>query len=84
MKSYLMEFFNNETDVEDRVFQKQVINCAEQMFVDVARHTSTANSISYYFRLDPSISDSKAGLFYSKLDGGNEFISLEPTDFITL
>lgn len=80
MKSYLMEFFNNETDVEDRVFQKQVINRAEQMFVDVARHTSTANSISYYFRLDPSISDSKAGLFYSKLDGGNEFISLEPTD----
>ena len=80
MKSYLMEFFNSETDVKDRELQKKVIKSAEQMFVDVTRHTSTANSISYYFRLDPSISDSKSGLFYSKLDGGNEFISLEPTD----
>lgn len=80
MKSYLMEFFNSETDIEDKELQKKVIKSAEQMFVDVARHTSTENSISYYFRLDPSISDSKAGLFYSKLDGGNEFIPLEPTD----
>ena len=49
-------------------------------FSIISVYFSSENSISYYFRLDPSISDSKAGLFYSKLDGGNEFIPLEPTD----
>lgn len=80
MKSYLMEFFDSEADVEDRDLQQKAIKSAEQMFNDVAKHTSTKDAISYYFRLDPAISDSKSGLFYSKLDGGNEFIALEPTD----
>lgn len=80
MASYLMEFFDSEEDVTDRELQKEVIKSAELMFVDVAKHTSTADAVSYYFRFDPAIADSRAGLFYSKLDGGDEFISLAPTD----
>jgi hypothetical protein len=80
MESYLMKLFDSEADIEDKDIQKQVIESANQLFADVVNHIGTADSISYYFRFDPSISDSKSGLFYSKLDGGNEFISLEPTD----
>ena len=80
MEGYLMDFFQNEADVEDKELQKTVIESADEMFVDVVKHTSTAGAVSYYFRFDPIISDSKAGLFYCKLDGSNEFVSLEPTD----
>lgn len=80
MESYLMEFFTSEADVENRELQEKVIKSADLMFIDVAKHTSTAGAVSYYFRLDPSISDSKSGLFYSKINGSDEFVSLEPTD----
>ena len=50
------------------------------MFHDVIKHTSNSGAIAYYFRLNPTISDSKAGLFYSKLNGSDEFLALEPTD----
>lgn len=80
MESYLMDFFSSKTDIENSDIQKQVIEKADQMFVDVANHTSTSGAIAYYFRFDPSISDGRCGLFYSKLNGGSEFVSLEPTD----
>ena len=80
MESYLMEFYTSEADVKNPELQEKVIKSADLMFVDVAKHTSTAGAVSYYFRLDPSIAGSKAGLFYSKLNGSDEFISLEPTD----
>ena len=80
MESYLMDFFESEADVEDRAFQEKVIKSAEQMFVDVIKHTSNSGAIAYYFRLNPEISHSTAGLFYSKLSGGDEFFALEPTD----
>ena len=80
MESYLMDFFTSKADIIDRSLQEKVIKNADQMFVDVANHTSTSGAIAYYFRFDPSISDGKSGLFYSKLDGSDEFLSLEPTD----
>ena len=80
MEGYLMDFFKNGADIEDKDLQKKVIESADKMFVDVVKHTSTAGAVSYYFRLDPTISDSKAGLFYSKVDGSKEFVSFEPTD----
>ncbi len=80
MEGYLMDFFKNGADIEDKDLQKKVIESADKMFVDVVKHTSTAGAVSYYFRLDPTISDSKAGLFYSKIDGSKEFVSFEPTD----
>ena len=78
MESYVMGFFTEESRVEDRDFQKKVINSADQMFADVAKHASGA--VAYYFRFDPAISDSKMGLFYSKTKGNDEYVSLEPTD----
>jgi diguanylate cyclase (GGDEF)-like protein len=80
MESYLLDFFKTEADVEDREVQKQVTESAEKMFIDVVKHTSTAGAVAYYFRFDPAISDSKAGLFYSKQNGCDEFVSFEPTD----
>ena len=78
MESYVMGFFTEEVDVEDRNLQEKIINSADQMFADVAKHASGA--VAYYVRFDPAISDSKAGLFYSKVDGSDEYVSLEPTD----
>ena len=80
MESYLMDFFGSKADVENRALMEQVIERADQMFIDVTKHTSTDGAIAYYFRPDPAISHSTAGLFYSKIDGGDEFISLTPTD----
>ena len=80
MEGYLMDFFKSEEDVENRELQGQVIKSAEKMFIDVAKHTSTKGAVSYYFRLDPAISDNKSGLFYSKMKDGDEFLPLEPTD----
>ena len=80
MESYLMDFFETQADVENRALQEKVVSNAEQMFLDVIKHTSNSGAIAYYFRLNPSISDSQAGLFYSKLNGSDEFLPLEPTD----
>ena len=78
MESYVMDFFTEETLVEDQNFQEKVINSARQMFADVAKHASGA--VAYYFRFDPAISSGKMGLFYSKVKGNSEYVSLEPTD----
>ena len=80
MESYLMDFFTSEKDVITPAAQNAAVESAERMFVDVAKHTSTGGAVSYYFRLDPSISNSKAGLFYCKLKGSNEFAAFEITD----
>lgn len=82
MESYLMDFFTSEEDIVDPEVQKKVIKSAEEMFADVIKHTSTGGAIAYYFRFDPAISDSKTGLFYSKVSGGSEFIRFEPTDIL--
>lgn len=78
MESYVMDFFAEETRVEDKDFQEKVINSADQMFADVAKHASGA--VAYYFRFDPAISDSKMGLFYSKTKENDEYVSFELTD----
>ena len=80
MESYLMDFYTSKADIADTAVQEKVIKSADQMFVDVAKHTSTNGAISYYFRLDPAVSHSKAGLFYSKMKGSEEFISFDVTD----
>ena len=78
MESYIMNFFTGEVDIEDRNFQEKIINNARQMFNDVAKHAGEA--VAYYIRFNPAIADSKSGLFYSKLNGGDEYIPLETTD----
>ena len=81
MESYIMDLFTADALVENQNFQAKVINSADQMFANVAKHVSDA--VAYYFRLDPAISNSKTGFFYSKTKGNNQYVSLEPTD-ITL
>ena len=78
MESYIMDFFTEEADVEDSGFQETVVNSADQMFADVAKHASGA--VAYYFRFDPAISTSKTGLFYSKTKENDEYVPLELTD----
>ena len=78
MKNYVLSFFESTADVENRDKQDEVIRFAEEMFVNVAKNTEGA--IAYYLRLDPTISDSTAGVFYSKIDRGDEYIRFEPTD----
>ncbi len=80
MESYLMDFFTNKEDIKDKTLQNKVVSSADQMFVDIAKHTSTNGAVAYYFRFDPAISDGTSGLFYSKIKGSNEFIHFEPTD----
>ena len=77
MESYVMELLAEAPSVENQNFQQNVINSAEQMFADVVKHTSGV--VAYYFRFDPTISNSKMGLFYSKTKD-NKYVSLEPTD----
>ena len=81
MESYLMDFFKSREDVEDKALQEKVIKSADEMFVDVAKHTSTSGAVAYYFRFAPEIAvDGTSGLFYSKSTDSDEFTSFEPTD----
>ena len=67
-----MEFFTEGVDVEDRNFQEKIINSADKMFADVAKHASGA--VAYYVRFNPAISDGTSGLFYSKVGDGDEYV----------
>lgn len=78
MESYVMEFFTEGVDVKDRNFQEKIINSADKMFADVAKHASGA--VAYYVRFNPAISDGTSGLFYSKVGDGDEYVSFEPTN----
>ena len=78
IESYVLDYITSKADATDRDKQNEIISRTEEMFVDVAMHTNRA--IAYYFRLDPAISDSTTGFFYTKLDGGDEYIRFEPTD----
>ena len=78
MESYIMDFFTEETKIEDPDFQEMLIGNADRMFIDVAKHTKGA--VAYYFRFSPEISTSSAGLFYSKTKESDEYIAVTPTD----
>ena len=78
MENYVLSFFESTADITNRDKQNEAIQFADKMFVNVAKNTGGA--IAYYLRLDPTISDSTAGVFYSKIDGGDEYVRFEPTD----
>ena len=78
MESYIMDFFTEETNIEDRDFQEKLISNTDRMFADVAKHAGGA--VAYYFRFDPVLSTSTTGLFYSKTKESDEYIAFEPTD----
>ena len=78
IESFVLALVENGGNITDRDRQNEVIGYVDRMFADVAAHTDSA--IAYYLRFDPEISDSRAGLFYSKMDGSDAYIRLEPTD----
>lgn len=78
MESYVLDLIESRADIKDHHKQDEIIAAADRMFATVAKNTNGATG--YYLRLDPAISDQKAGLFYSKLDGSNHYIRLESTD----
>ena len=77
MESYVLSLFDATEDILDRDNQAEIITDAEEMFSEVAKNTTGA--IAYYLRLDPAISDSTSGLFYSKMDG-DDYVHFDPTD----
>lgn len=80
MESYFMDLIESKEDIEDRDKQINKINMAEKMFIDVAKHAE--GGVAFYLRLDPKISDQKAGFFYSKTSGGEEYSRFDPTDLL--
>ena len=77
MESYVLSLFDATEDILDRDSQAEIITDSEEMFAEVAKNTTGA--IAYYLRLDPAISDSTSGLFYSKMDG-DDYVRFDPTD----
>ena len=77
MESYVLSLIEKTTDIENRDYQTKTLQIAGEMFRNIATNTNCA--IAYYLRFDPTISDGKSGIFYTKMDG-EEYVSLEPTD----
>ena len=73
--SFLLEYVSYGKNSDK---QNEALQFADEMFVNVAKNTNGA--IAYYLRLNPEISNSTAGIFFSKIDGGSEYIRLAPTD----
>ena len=78
MESYVLDMVKDNPDMKNKDIQNEIIDHAEGMFRDVAKHTNGA--VAYYLRINPEISDEKTGFFYSKPDGSNKYIKLEATD----
>ena len=78
MESYVLDMVEGNADIQNRNVQNEIIEHAEDMFMDVAKHTNGA--VAYYLRFSPEISDDKTGFFYSKPGGSGEYIRLEATD----
>ncbi len=78
MENYTLSFFESADDIKNPNKQNEAIQFADEMFVNVAKDTEGA--IAYYLRLNPEISNSTAGIFFSKVNGGDEYIRFEPTD----
>ena len=78
IESYVLALVETGGGITDRDRQNEITEYADRMFADVATHTD--GDIAYYLRFAPEISDNQAGLFYSKMDGSDEYIRLEPTN----
>ena len=78
MESYVLSLFRRVDDIEDRDNQEIILQLSGEMFVNIAANTDGA--VAYYLRFDPKISDGKTGIFYSKMNGSDEYTCLEPTD----
>ena len=78
MSGYILSFLDSPEDVRVPEKQMEIIQSADRMFADVANYT--ADDVAYYLRFSPELSNSKAGFFYSKVPGSDQYWMLEPTD----
>ena len=78
MGSYVLDFIQTKESVENLDERNKIITRTEEMFGEVAKYTS--GTIAYYLRFNPALSDYKSGIFYSKVNGGEEYVRFEPTD----
>ena len=78
MSSYVLDLVNSSEDIHDPGTQTRIVDSADNMFADVAKYTN--GTIAYYLRFSPELSGSKAGLFYSQINGGTDYVQLELTD----
>lgn len=78
MESYVLGLIKDYSDVVNPERQLEIIKQSDEMFIDVAKNTD--DSVAYYFRLDPEISHSICGFFYSKEKGEGDFVLFETTD----
>ena len=78
MSSYILDFFDTVEEIKVRETQNEVISYADKMFAEVA--SNTVGVVAYYLRLNPEISDSKSGFFYSKATDSDEYLLHEITD----
>ena len=78
MENYVLSFFDSATDIENPDKQNEALQFIDEMFVNVAKNTDGA--IAYYLRFNPDISNSTAGIFYSKVPGSDEYVRFAPTD----
>ena len=78
MESYVLSLFKRTADIKNHETQNEILQLSGEMFGDVAVNTDGA--VAYYLRFDPAISDSTTGMFYTKMDGEDEYTALEPTD----
>ena len=78
MENYVLSFFESAEDIKKPDKQNEALQFADEMFVNVAKDTDGA--IAYYLRLNPAISNSTAGIFFSKVDEGDEYVRFDPTD----
>lgn len=78
MENYVLSFFESDEDVANPEKQNEALKFADEMFVNVAKDTPGA--IAYYLRFNPEISNSTAGIFFSKVGDGDEYVRFDPTD----
>ena len=76
MESYVYGLINDYTDITNPQRRDEIMNMADNMFVDVVKNTDDA--VAYYLRFAPEVSNSTCGFFYSKAD--DVFVRFEPTD----
>ena len=80
MESYVLSLFQVADDIQNQDIQAIILQLSGEMFVNVAANTDGA--VAYYLRFAPEISDGKTGIFYSKMNGSDEYICMEPSDII--
>lgn len=78
MSSYILDFFDTISQLQNRELLDEIIKYSEKMFTDVANNT--IGTVAYYLRFSPEISDGQTGFFFSKTKRTNQYLRFAPTD----